>query len=164
MRVTGNTSQQKKRTSGAIRVRKFRASLRAGGRARAEVFLTLATKELMNKFGGRTKMSLRKVTDLVMEFATPLYLRELTKLLDEVAPLFTRLREFEYWGVHPSPTPTASVRIGSGPTAVNLDPHEHHKLRAQLIPLLEKLRRYGFPPEKVSAIFPKKAKRVKSVE
>lgn len=81
---------------------------------------------------------------MVMEFATPLYLRELQKRLDRALPLYVEVLKYEHFGVLPSPT-GEPVRIGFGSDAVILDPVEHHRLRETLAPVLAELAKYGFP-------------------
>jgi len=137
-------------------MRLLRSRLRQGGRVKTEGWLSLPTRRLMASFGKRVKLSTRGVTELVLEHATPLYLREVGRRLDELLPLLERIRIFEYWGIKPAAHPTLPSRIGTGPGAVVLDPHEHFRLRERALPIMEQLGRYGLSPDRLLALVPTK--------
>ena len=132
----------------ALRKRRQRARLRESGKAKFEVWLTESRRALIGSFATRIDAPPSRVAQMVMEYATPLYLKELQKRLDRAVPLYLEVLRYEHFGVLPSPT-GLPVRIGFGTDAVIMDPAEHHRLRETLAPVLSELAKYGFPAAEV---------------
>jgi len=137
----------KKRSSAAARKRKQRARLKAGGKHRIEAWITQSTSDLVESFAARTGSDFSAVLELVLERATPLYLREVTRRLDEIMPLLESLEEYERFGIVPSPQPALPIRINCGEKSRVFDAHECFKLVQKIAPLLSQLGRYGLSKE-----------------
>jgi hypothetical protein len=99
-------------------------------------------------------MPLKNVAELILTFATPLYLREIDRRLDQLLPMIKRMRVFEHYGVFPSEKPAPPLRIHAGNRAVFLDPTELASLLAKSAPLLHQLNRYGLKQSEILAIEP----------
>ena len=123
-----------------------RARLRLAGRQRIEAWISQARREMMDRFGARGDLPRQGVAELILESATPLYLREVNRRLDLVIPLLQRIRLFERYKVVPRTEPGPPYRIGRGPSAIMLDPHEYHLLlqqREQARAIFQELSRLG---------------------
>jgi len=135
----------------ALRKRRQRARLKQSGKTKFEVWLTESRRTLIGTFATRINTPPSRVAQMVMEFATPLYLRELQKRMDRAIPLYVEVLKYEHYGVLPSPT-GQPVRIGFGTDAIILDPVEHHRLRETLAPVLAELSKYGLPTATIRKI------------
>lgn len=148
--------QAKKRTAAAIRKQRERAKLRSSGRIKVEPWITAKTKGLMTEFGRRIGMEVKGVSELILEAATPLYLAEIGRRLDALVPLVERIREFEYYGIRPTPGAAEPVRINGASGPVILDPREYQNLLEKVTPLVAQLQRYGISKSALSKLVPVK--------
>jgi hypothetical protein len=99
-------------------------------------------------------MPLKTVAELILTSATPLYLREIDRRLDQLLPMIERMRVFEHYGVVPTEKPGPPLRIHAGNHAVLLDPNELAALLAKTAPLLHQLTRYGLKQTEILAMVP----------
>ncbi len=146
--------EPKKRSSACMRKQAQRARLRAADRRKIEVWISLQRLTLLRSFAKECGCPAIRIAELVMEHATPLYLREVKRRLEVVRPLLAKIKVFEHYGVTLSEHPTAPCRIGAGSDAIILYPHEHFRLRQSAEPLLVQLEHYGMSRAFVRTLVP----------
>jgi hypothetical protein len=146
----------KERTSAAVRKSRERAKLRSSGRTKIELWITPETKALIGDFGKKLRLANKGVADLIMASAAPLYIKTVTKHVDALLPLLSIIREYEYYGIRPSPHPCPPVRISGSKGTVLLSPTEYHRVLEQVAPVVAILRRYGFADNVITNLVPRK--------